>query len=233
VNILILGGTSDARSVLEKLKHLYKNIKIFFTVATEYGYNFYKDLEKGSNVEVILVRFDHELMRRFIIKNEISEVYDATHPYAKIITDIAIDICNQLGVNYYNIKREIDIVFEYDLVYTFNSYAEAVEFVIKNRLKPVLITTGSKNAKEFADIADFSYIRILPFENSLKEVTSFGFKTNRIIAMQGPFSMEFNYVLIKDLGIKFLITKNSGTRGGVIEKMEACKKANIPIGVIL
>jgi precorrin-6x reductase len=146
---------------------------------------------------------------------------------------LAKTFCYDTGIEYIFSKRNTILDFDYDNVYLFGNNLEAVDFVIKNEIKPVLITTGSKNAKDFSKIADISYIRILPYERSIKEVISCGFRYERIIAMHGPFSKLLNYAIIKQFGIKFLITKNSGESGGLKEKITSCKKCNIPVGIVL
>ena len=48
--------------------------------------------------------------------------------------------------------------------------------------------------------------------------------------MQGPFTVELNQALLKQINAKYMVTKDSGSNGGLDEKLEAAKKANaIPI----
>ena len=50
-----------------------------------------------------------------------------------------------------------------------------------------------------------------------------------IICMQGPFSKAFNCALIRELDIKYLVTKCTGKNGGFTEKTEAAKENGVVI----
>ena len=43
--------------------------------------------------------------------------------------------------------------------------------------------------------------------------------------MQGPFSEELNYAMLKHTSAKYMVTKESGKVGGFIEKVLAASKA--------
>nr|WP_297488880.1 precorrin-6A/cobalt-precorrin-6A reductase [uncultured Cetobacterium sp.] len=46
----------------------------------------------------------------------------------------------------------------------------------------------------------------------------------RSIAMQGPFSKELNIAMMKQLNIKYLVSKKGGNTGGEQEKIDATKE---------
>ena len=50
--------------------------------------------------------------------------------------------------------------------------------------------------------------------------------------MQGPFSVDMNVAMLKSLGAKYLVTKDSGTAGGFDEKVTAARTANATLVVI-
>ncbi|MDW7669117.1 MAG: precorrin-6A/cobalt-precorrin-6A reductase, partial [Bacillota bacterium] len=99
----------------------------------------------------------------------------------------------------------------------------------KNNNGNVLLTIGSKNLKKFADEIDNNrlYLRILPFPKLIQEALDMGIELKKIIGIQGPFSKEVNKVLIKSYEIKYIVTKNSGVEGGIIEKIEAAEEMEI------
>lgn len=43
-----------------------------------------------------------------------------------------------------------------------------------------------------------------------------------IIAMQGPFSLDLNRVILEQFNIQWLVTKDGGAVGGFMEKAKAC-----------
>ena len=66
------------------------------------------------------------------------------------------------------------------------------------------------------------YERILrpPEEGAWRsEVQHAGIPASHIIAMQGPFSRALNAALYDQLGIRVMVTKDSGRAGGVEEKV--------------
>ena len=50
--------------------------------------------------------------------------------------------------------------------------------------------------------------------------------------MQGPFSEEFNLALLKEIKADYLVTKESGSYGGFMEKVQAAKRAGVQVIVI-
>ncbi len=227
---LLLGGTSDTRKVLDTIKNQYD--EIFITVSTDYGYENFKDLE-SDHVKVLLINFNESSLREFLKVNEIEEIFDSTHPYAKKISALAKKVCEDMRLRYFPKKREkLSFPQGHEELILFASYEEAVNFIVKEGLLPTLITTGSKNAYKFSSIAKNSYIRILPFEESLQRARKAGFPAKNIIAMQGPFSTELNLALIRHFNVKSMISKNSGKEGGIIEKIESCRIAKIPLIIV-
>ena len=77
-----------------------------------------------------------------------------------------------------------------------------------------------------------TYVRVIPTIESIEKCKRLGFEESHIIALQGPFSVELNVALIKQYGIRHLITKESGTAGGFGEKIEAAEKCGISTYVI-
>ena len=59
-----------------------------------------------------------------------------------------------------------------------------------------------------------------------------GLQRRHIIAMQGPFSAEMNYIQLKEFQCSYMVTKDGGDTGGFKEKMQAAKKAGATAVVI-
>ena len=96
----------------------------------------------------------------------------------------------------------------------------------------ILITTGSKEIAKFSVVADRAFARVLPSEESLELCKNAGFKMKNIICMQGPFSKAFNSALIRELDIRYLVTKCTGKNGGFTEKTEAAKENGVECIII-
>ncbi|MCA1926956.1 MAG: precorrin-6A reductase [Calditerrivibrio sp.] len=228
-NCLVLGGTSDTKKVLNKLLDNYD--KIYVTVATEYGYEIFRELE-NEKIKIILKRFDEESLKDFISSFSIEEIIDTTHPYAKKISSLAKNISADININYTAMMRDTYLDYKYEKLVYVGCYEDAVNFVLDRDLLPSFITTGSKNSHRFSPIASNSYIRILPSEESIAKVRRSGFPSKNIIAMQGPFNVDLNVAIIRQFGIKSIITKNSGESGGLLEKIKSAEICKIPIIVV-
>ncbi|MEG1849243.1 MAG: precorrin-6A/cobalt-precorrin-6A reductase, partial [Oscillospiraceae bacterium] len=90
----------------------------------------------------------------------------------------------------------------------------------------VLLTTGSKELEAFTAVEGFAerlFVRVLPLPGVVEKCAALGFPASRIIAMQGPFTEEFNRALLRQLGIELLVTKDTGDEGGFSQKLEAAR----------
>ncbi|WP_025209390.1 precorrin-6A reductase [Hippea sp. KM1] len=222
--ILILGGTSDTHKVVDSLKEPY-----IITVATDYGFSVFFRLY-GERVKRI--RFTEESLRGFIEKHGIDRIIDTTHPYAKEISRIARSVSSYMGIPYENRKRKLSVEFDYEGIFLAKDIEQAKEF-LKNNCNRILFTIGSKPLDEFVDFKDRGYFRILPYSSSIDRCLKLGIEPKRIIAMQGPFSVKLNEALIDEFGIDCLVSKNSGKAGGLDSKIEAARRKNIRVVMLL
>ena len=88
----------------------------------------------------------------------------------------------------------------------------------------VLATTGSKELAVYTRLTDYQervYARILPDSQALANSEALGFPKSHIIAMQGPFGMEMNVATLHAVGARKLVTKESGSVGGFLDKIHA------------
>ena len=76
------------------------------------------------------------------------------------------------------------------------------------------------------------YVRVLPLEDSLKICRSLGYEGRDVIAMQGPFSEELNFALLKEFSCGILVTKDGGAQGGFEEKRRAAARAGAVLAVV-
>lgn len=98
-----------------------------------------------------------------------------------------------------------------------------------------LLTTGSKELAAYTVVPDFAnrlYARVLSLPKVMEQCAVLGFTGAHLIGMQGPFSTMFNRAMIQQLGIRYLVTKDTGTAGGFPEKMEAAELEGITLVVI-
>jgi len=100
-----------------------------------------------------------------------------------------------------------------------------------------MLTTGSKTLQVFTEkllpLSDVRLVaRMLPRLDNMEKCQQLGFPQKNIIAIQGPFTKEFDRALYKQYGVTVMVTKESGKVGSVDEKVEAAKELGLDIIMI-
>ncbi len=250
---VIFAGTTEGRRLSEILADA--GIAHTVCVATEYGEIVMREQTESSEavqtggqplVNLHRGRMDREQMEEFLRNEGYEIVVDATHPYAKVVTEnirgaVAAIRSSEKDAKfpiYLRLERQIDGAAEAEENVTNIQYfennadcAKALEDTEGN----ILLTTGSKELATYCAsgrLHDRLYVRILPGRESLELCMEQGIKGRQILALQGPFSTEMNAAILKQYDIRHMVTKNSGRTGGYQEKLEAAKMLGIPVYVI-
>lgn len=227
-HILIFGGTSEGRRLAE---HLCKaGFLCTVCVATEYGEMV---VDKLPGLIIHQGRMDAAQMEIFIQDKDYLAVVDATHPYA---TEVSVNIkksIKKMTVPYIRLKRDTQFKTKQEKVLWFTDARSCAEALSKTEGN-ILLTTGSKNLKEFSGEAlkDRLYVRVLPDKESITLCEKEGICGKQIIAMQGPFSQQMNEAMIRQFHITSLVTKESGAAGGFFSKVQAAYHTNTTVYVI-
>jgi precorrin-6A/cobalt-precorrin-6A reductase len=227
--ILLLAGTSDARALAIEIKK--EGYSLLATVVTE---NAAMEL-KESGIEVQAGRLTEEEMVSLIKAKGIQVVVDASHPFAEEASKNAMNAAKTAGVPYIRYERESQ-TYHYEKMMVVESYEEAAEIAAAKK-GVVMLTTGSKTlqvfTKELLGKPDIRLIaRMLPRVDNMEKCEQLGLPQKNIVAIQGPFSKEFDQALYKQYGVTLMITKESGKVGSVDEKVEAAKELGIEVIMI-
>ncbi|MCG0275691.1 MAG: precorrin-6A reductase [Thermosediminibacteraceae bacterium] len=223
--ILVLAGTEEGRKLSE---NLYKmGLNVMASVVSEYG----KSL-LDRKLKARAGPLNEKELGQLIEIHDIKILIDATHPFAADISRTAMKVCSEKKVRYIRFERESADV---DLpgVIKVDSFEEA-------RMKAegfdsIFLTTGSRNLHVFSDLKERGKklkVRVLPCSEVIKKCEELGFLPDEIIAAKGPFSEEMNYIMFRDFKAEVVVTKESGPTGGVLEKIKACRRLQIPLIVI-
>ena len=169
-------------------------------------------------------------------------VIDATHPYAAVVTENIYKACKLSGVRCIRINRpKADSGTENTDFLYFENVKNAVRWLnstfenFPEKRKHILITTGSKEIQEYTAIPDFEeycYVRALPTTEVLEKCMALGFRRDRLILMQGPFSVDMNLAHLKYASAGYIVTKDSGEIGGFPGKCDAAIELGVKILVI-
>ncbi|WKY47430.1 precorrin-6A reductase [Eubacteriaceae bacterium ES3] len=223
--ILVLGGTLDSRELTGAL--LRAGHKICYSTLTSIQSD---QLLDDPNLLKISGQLDTESLRETMIIYGINAVIDATHPYAKEISQNAIWSCDAANIPYLRMERP-SLIDEDSLVC--DSYDEAkkkLNELLKDSDKNILLTTGSRQLECFEGLPkNRIFARVLPTSGVLKKCENLGYKPKQILAVQGPFSVLMNQTMIKEYQIGFMVTKDSGDVGGITEKIEAAHLEDVKI----
>ena len=227
-DILVIAGTTEARDVISE--NLKKGRKILASVATELG----ADMLCGYDVDVHIGRLDEAGFEKLILEKGVASVIDASHPFARIVTETVKKVCRNLGISYERYERR-SMDYDYDRIHRVEDAMEAVAF-LNGMEGNVLLTTGVNTAALYYDhVHDAEnrlYIRVLDNEASREGCKKAGYPEEHVYAVMPPFTVDDNLEMIRDSKAEIMVSKDSGKNGGVDVKVHACKEAGIPMLLI-
>ena len=220
-DVIIFGGTTEGRRLAEFCGE--HKIQTVVCVVSEYGEML---VPESTSVRVIRRALEKDEMEALFVAEKPSLVLDATHPYARVVTENVTQVCQKMGIVWYRVLRKSELETKNaDSIVTVDSVDQAVEW-LKSHEGTVLVTTGSKELVKYTAIPDYKeriFARILPDSQALLNSEALGFPRNHMIAMQGPFSLEMNIATMRMTGANYLVTKESGHAGGFLDKIHAAE----------
>ncbi len=220
--VWVLGGTTEGRQLLSS------GLPIIYTTATSYGGIL---AGRRPGLEVCTGPLDQGAMEGLLAMKNIVCILDATHPYALEVSSNAQRAAQRAGIPYRRLLREPSKV---EGAIQLADCGEAATYLTLRKGK-ALITTGSKELAAFTRIPHYQerlYVRVLPTAEVLQACQALGYLPAKIIAMQGPFSLQMNVALLLQTGARFLVTKDGGRAGGFAEKMAAAQKLGVAVILI-
>jgi cobalt-factor III methyltransferase len=226
--VWLFSGTSDGNQIAKEL--IAKNCCLKVFVATQYGRNVAAQILPQEIIQAGRLTVDDIFERGRIDAPE--KVIDATHPFAVEVSKNLMEFCRVREIPYIRYERPENSI-EGDNVYLVDNVEQAAEKA-KTIGEQILLTLGSKNIDPFLceEFRGLISIRMLPDPQLIQDLLSKGVSPDRIIAIQGPFSISLNKALMVDRSIDCLVTKSSGKEGGLNEKIAAARELDILIIVI-
>lgn len=226
-SILIFSGTSDGRALAEHLAS--RSADVHVRVATEYG----AVVMEGDGIDVQVGSCGgSEGIARTIAENGYGLVIDATHTYARRISEHIREGCAAAGVECIRMIRESS--GDVRDVIEVPSVQAAVDY-LKDKEGVILASTGSNELGLYTGIPDYRnrvVARILSTRDSAEKAFALGFEGRNLIAAQGPFTEEENVAAIRRAGASWLVTKDSGTVGGFEEKIRAARRTGAKVVLV-
>jgi len=227
--ILLFGGTSETAGLATALAE--KGHEVLVSTATD------APLEIGDHPAIRrrCGRLDETAIAELIQREAIRVVVDGSHPYAVALHATVAAAAQQAKVPCFRYQRKATALAGADGIYFVADHNEAAVLAVKWAV-PVLLTTGSRHLAPYVKLLKKHniplYARVLPHPESEQACDLAGLPPESRIVGRGPFSESENRQLIRSKNIGVLITKDSGRRGGVAEKIDAARKENCRVIVI-
>lgn len=224
---IVFAGTTEGYEISNWLSR--RQVAVLSCVATQYGA---RSLKETKYLKVQAGRMDQTEMEGLIREEAPDFVIDATHPYAAEVTENIRKACQTSGTEYLRLLRQASDP-ETGAVYV-DSVEEAAAY-LEGTQGAVLLTTGSKELRKFTVLANYQerlYARVLSLPSVIEACAALGVEGKHLIGMQGPFSKEMNLAMLRQYGCRYLVTKDSGSAGGFLEKCEAAQEAGAKLVVI-
>lgn len=225
---IVIAGTTESREVIARQEQ--EGHKVLACVATDLG----ADMLSEYKADVHIGRLDEEGFCSLFKENPCDLIIDASHPFARIVTQTVKKAAAKMGIPYERYERQ-ELLYDYDGIIYVADAGEAVDWL--NRTPGnVLLTTGVNTAAVYAegvtDAKSRVYIRVLDNEASYEGCKKAGYPRDHVFGEMPPFSVEDNLRLIRETDARVMVTKDSGKTGGVDIKVEACKEAGIAMIMI-
>lgn len=215
LNLLILGGTSEAASLVRQLP---KDVAPITSWAgrTKTPPNLPGDVRIGGFNGA-------DGLATYLRENAIDAVIDATHPFAAQISKNAAEACEKTGVPRLLLERPAWKREKGDNWIMANDLADAAGQLPTLGKRPFL-TIGRQHLDAFTGITEVHFIvRLLA-----PPQTPLALPNHQIITGKPPFSLNDERQLIRDHTIDLLVTKESGGLS-TYAKIEAARLEKIPV----
>ncbi len=226
--IALFGGTTESLAIAEKLKSSGHPFMLF--TATDFHVHAHIRQEAINHQVGPLNQQEMELVFQ---KENIKMVIDATHPFAVQVSENLMHVCQGLLIPYYRFERQSTSTGKSHHVRRFSNYDEGIQF-LQNTEGNILLSTGSHSVSLFTRSlpTERLYVRVLPIPEILKKTIEAGVIKDHMMAMKGPFSQEMNVAMIKFWNISYLVSKDSGSQGGLEEKIKSVEETKTQLILI-
>ncbi len=227
---MVLYGVGETRTVIGSLKD--RGYPVVAVVRTDYGGR----LASVSGADrVIPAPQDAGEMSELVRVLGVTQVIDATHPFANSLSALAREVCAGLNIPYIRFGRGETDLPEDPLIYRVQSWEEAAE-TASGFGGTVFLTTGSYNLEVFTQFKGLRgkrvVVRVLPDHRVIRKCQELGVSPRDIVAMQGPFSVKLNKAIFQAYRAGVVVTRDGGPSGGTYNKVRAALDLKIPVVLI-
>lgn len=223
--VLVLGGISECSDLTAGL--LEQGLRVLVSRATDVP----QDEKPLPCVSFRHGPLDRQGLEKLVLSNDISLIIDCTHPFAARVSHNAHKAAQNLGLPFLVYDRP-GLDPDTPGVDWADDHSRAAEMALAQH-GVVFLSIGSGNVASYMQKAgkkgSLLVARVLPGLKFMKRCLDAGLKKDQVIQARGPFSVEQNILHMSGAGAAVLVTKDSGTAGGVPAKLEAAKRLGVRV----
>ncbi len=219
MNILLLAGTSEARAIAKALV-IERRLNVVASLAGAT-----RDPDTLGCTTRIGGFGGTGGFTRYMHDHKIDAVIDATHPFAARMSQTAADVCAKLGVNHIQVMRPAWTAGPGDKWCHVNEETEIGTMIPNGAV--VFLATGRQTLDRFTGLQGCELIcRVID-----PPAKPFPFANGYFLQGRPPFSVGAEKNLFAQLGIDWLVVKNSGGAASR-SKLDAARHLDLPVILI-
>lgn len=216
MRLLVLGGTADGRKLATDLHH--QGIDVIYSVA---------GLVRLPQVNCAVVSGGFSQfggLANYIIDNGVTAILDATHPYAKKMSDTAVNAATHVAIPCWRFHRPAWQAQSKDAWKCFDYWDELQEALASYR--SVFLTCGQLTQAQVNGFTPFTTQTQL-FRTAVQPNITLPTSMQWLKAI-GPFAPEDEKVLMTRHKIDIIVSKNSGGNA-TNAKLQAARALGLPV----
>ncbi len=226
--ILLFGGTAQGRLLSQKL--IDRDIAHYYSTKTQTAY------QSGANVEVLCGTMSAAHIAEFCSFHGIRNIIDAAHPFAELLHSEMSIASLSCGVPVLRLEREFCERVDHPLVHYMPTFSKIASEIQQLPLNIILAATGvntiTKLKSLWSDRKRKVFFRVLDSESSRQQAIAQGISSEFVLCLPPPVSVAHELQLIRELGAQVIISKETGTDGGLDYKISASIVVEIPIYIL-
>jgi precorrin-6A/cobalt-precorrin-6A reductase len=223
--ILLLGGTSETGPLAQAL--LDQGLDLLVSTATDAPLALPPGVARRSG------RMDSDAIAELCASLGVRVLVDAGHPFALELHAACRAAAARTGLPLLRWLRAPSELPPGTLLAMGHPDAARKAF---NLGGPVLVTSGSRNLAPYVAEARRTCLpllaRVLDHPESLAACLAAGLETSEIVTGRGPFTLKENRDLLRRHGARALVTKDSGTAGGLQAKLDSARLEGCAVVVV-
>lgn len=219
MKVLILGGTTEASALANALAE--RSIPVLFSYAGRVT------APRPQPLPTRVGGFGGvEGLAAFLVKNRITHLVDATHPFAERMSRHAVSAAQRSGVRCLALTRPPWAPQPGDCWQRVASVEAAVS-VLAAPPERILLAIGRMHLAAFAAQPQHHYLlRLVDRPEAPPPLPHHHATIDR-----GPFTLDGDLALLREHGVERLVCKNSGGDGAV-SKLTAARRLGLPVVMI-